>query len=194
MASEANVRGCVWGLTAVYYPLYHEGWRVPAGHDRAAACATAAASVAGSFVIVNTSVACSLLFGGRVQLAGTGSRSSLVDWCGFFVGPSDDVDVRAGGEAWRRWLACLFGYAVFAGKLGQYGAPVSQLLGVCEHDLPRHSAPTWRLAEAFCRRVVAERRTRSGLYAERWNASLYTLGAPLRLSPALDRALDGLLS
>jgi len=78
---EANVRGCIWGLSASNFLLYHEGW---VASMRDSSSPLSACKKVNGIGVTGLAVNCHLVFKSSDAVASRLTRSSLIDWCSFF--------------------------------------------------------------------------------------------------------------
>jgi len=105
---EHNRFGCIYGLSAVYFPLYdhaviaHNFSQLSDGVPQASTCVQVP-----SFVLLTgyTPILCDLLF--TKMRPSRFSLHTLVDWCEQFVHPEPPRNLSFLEQ--KRWLACVYG-------------------------------------------------------------------------------------
>jgi len=142
MKAEANVLGCIWGLST-FYLHYHEGWVA----EKTASSGPIDACARTPHMTTANPVICHLLMR-NISQRRTTSNSSLVDWCSFFV----PTVLQISNRDFHRWMVCLHGALFeirkFILKRGMHA--------LCVHDLPGQvSNPVWERAASWCREFLA---------------------------------------
>lgn len=163
MRSEANVRGCIWGISQVYFLSYHELWHaIKIG--KKTACETVG-------LTENLFFSCRVASQFYHSRNRTGSNSAIVDWCSVFISPSSQHHLSV--RDWQRWLVCLHGSIFLTSHaMSKLKLPSAYAFASCSHDLPWHSSSLWRGVESYCLTQWQERYEishRTGRYA----SSLY---------------------
>ena len=142
---ESNRLGCVFGMSSVYFLLYHEGWVAA----RSGASPLDACLQIPTFTVNAPSEACNLLFNHSSSVpVSLGGQSSLMDWCTLFVSQDSQIMLSTLDE--RRWLSCAVGSSwmtlpIIAVKVGLKAA-----YALCDHVAPWQSGLIWKEMEMAC--------------------------------------------
>jgi len=147
MRSEANHRGCIWGMSATAFLQYHEAWAARQADASKASPIKACLQIPPLTVNALPAVTCKLLLKNGMQHEQ--GNSSLISWCSLFVKPRSQDDMTR--SDWQRWVTCLHGAAWSTGRaLSAAGVPDNQVQPLCSHDFPAHAGRLWKIVEEFC--------------------------------------------
>jgi hypothetical protein len=148
--SEANRRGCIWGMSHNFFSAFHRGWGIASRGRINNSLAYAACEQMPFGGPAAKREYCGLLFQPSHTKYKVVSQSSLVDWCrSLVIGKTYPVYMRR--HNWLEWLACLHGAATGAAHIFRsQGMPQRTLDMECQHDLAWQQNDLWTRMTIVC--------------------------------------------
>jgi len=140
MASESNVRGCIFGISA-HYAFYHDGWvAVKRGGDPLQTC------LRSPLLTVAMPAICYALFNQSITVLNESqSASSLMDWCSLIV----THEKHLSDLLFSRWVMCLRA-STFLNKRWLHALMSDPIHQLCTYDLPWQAGTSWLRARRVC--------------------------------------------